>query len=129
MIYIKLRFWRLWEKYVIGLFKHDREPYYIGKTQLHDVDTIESKLIDIGYQPDYFSFEDKGQMTSMRIIYILDFKWRQVHVRVFDDWSVTIHDELTYEEDVDGHINGVSVRMPSIENVAKVTGALDVVSL
>ena len=79
MIYIKLRFWRLWEKYVIGLFKHEREPYYIGKTQLDDVDTIESKLIGIGYQPDYFSFEDKGQKTSMRILYILDTKWSRAN--------------------------------------------------
>ena len=110
-MYLKLKFWKLWQRYIIGIFGHERQKYLIGKTSLNikDIDFIEEELVKIGFQPDYFSFNDYGQITSMRIIYIdglIDTSWRQVHVRVYEDSEVTVHDELTYEEDVDRHLKG-----------------------
>ncbi len=105
-INLKIKLWILWKRYILSLFKHDMEPYFIGYTHLK-LDDIENTLINMGYQPDYFSFDNKGQITSMRKIYITSLGvWRQKHIRAFEDGTITGHDELTFEEDAEAHLRG-----------------------
>jgi hypothetical protein len=112
---IKIKMWNLWKKYVLNMFTHDREEFHIGYTTTTDytkqenIDKIEAALIGLGYQPNYFSFQDKEQITSMRKMYIdTDGFWRQKHVRVHSDSEIRGHDELCYEESAIDHVNGVN---------------------
>ncbi len=128
-MYIKLQFFNLWKTYVMGLFPHEREPFYIGKTRIETVELIEDILVRNNFQPDYFAWKDKQQVTSMRILYVdKNNEWRQVHVRVFSDRSVTIHDEVSYEEDIDRHVDGDTLRMPAQEVLALVIRILEIVT-
>lgn len=108
-MYTEIRLWYLWKKYILRWFGNEREPYLIGYINI-DLSRVEDTLIELGYQPNYFSFDDDGQFTSMRIIYIEDGKWRQKHVRAFKDGELRGHDELSYEEDANGHLHGDTLR-------------------
>ncbi len=106
--------WQLWKKYVLNAFKNGRESYNLGYTMRTsidrqiDINIYEAKLISLGYQPNYFSFADEGQITSMRKMYVdPQGFWRQIHVRVHSDGEIRGHDELCYEESVIDHVNGV----------------------
>jgi len=116
----KVKMWQFWKKYVLNAFKSEREAYHIGYLKLdnnetnlawfpseENIETVESKLIKIGYQPNYFSFGDEGQVTSMRRMYIdSDGYWRQEHIRVHKDGEIRGHDELSYEESAIEHVKG-----------------------
>jgi len=107
----KVKMWQLWKKYVLNAFKSGRESYPLGWVKVTTVDEIESKLLNIGFQPNYFSFGDEGQITSMRRMYVdNDGYWRQEHVRVHQDGEVRGHDELSYEESAIGHVKGEEVK-------------------
>jgi len=122
----KVKFWQEWKKYVLNAFTHDREPYHIGWTNLTDVEDIETRLIMIGYQPNYFSFGDEGQVTSMRKMYIdEDGYWRQLHIRVHKDGEIRGHDELSYEESATEHVNGVDLRQVFYHTKVSVIDSLE----
>jgi hypothetical protein len=74
------------------------------------VQEFERRMISIGYQYNYFSFTERGQLTNMRKLYILNGEVRQKHIRLFDDGQVYAHDELAYEFDALGHVNGRTLR-------------------
>lgn len=103
----KVKFWQLWKQYVLNRFSNGREDYPIGSTPLRDIDDIEGRLLNLGYQPNYFSYGDQGQITSMRRMYVgADNIWWQWHVRVHEDGEIRGHVELSYEEDAIRHRNG-----------------------
>lgn len=116
----KVKMWQFWKKYVLGAFKNEREAYHIGWVSLNPEETnlvwtpteenimkVETQLIGIGYQPNYFSFADEGQITSMRRMYIdVNGYWRQIHIRVHEDGEIRGHDELSYEESAIEHVKG-----------------------
>lgn len=103
---LKVKFWQVWKKYILNSFKNEREPFHIGWTPLKDIDEIEERLINIGYQPNYFSFGDQGQITSMRKMFVDNDIWWQWHVRIHEDGEIRGHEELSYEEDAIRHKNG-----------------------
>lgn len=125
LFYQKVRFWQLWKKYILRAFANDREPFPVGNTLLRDVDEIDTRLIIVGYQPNYFSYGDRDQITSMRKMYIdSEGCWRQVHVRVFDDGEIRMHDELSYEEDAVSHLDAKTLKFPGHDEMIKVLSAL-----
>ncbi len=102
----KVKFWQLWKRYILNAFKHERENFHVGTCRYLDTDTIEEILITNGWQPNYFSFADEGQVTSMRKMFIDDETgtWRQYHIRVHTDGEIRGHTEYAYEEDAIGHL-------------------------
>ncbi len=103
----------------IGLVSQ-REPYKIGETVM-SMDDACIALIPLGYTWDYFAWEDIGEGVSVRKLY----ENRQIHVRVFRDGEVRMHDEFNYEFEPIRHFNGDTTRIPKqdeIELVKKVLG-------
>lgn len=125
----KVKMWQLWKKYILNMFKSEREEYHIGWVTLNsqetniewkptdkNVEEVEKRLIDIGYQPNYFSFGDEGQITSMRKMFIYNTLWLQWHVRIHKDGEIRGHEEFSYEEDAVRHKNGdYVIRIPKEE--------------
>jgi hypothetical protein len=66
-------------------------------------------MIGIGYQYNYFSYTEDGQISNMRKLYMDGTTIRQRHVRLFNDGCVYAHDELAYEHDAIGHTNAVTL--------------------
>lgn len=134
----------MWQAVVIKAFQNEREPYLIGFTSLsvNNLDdrlseSIEDKLIEIGYQPNYFSYGDMGQVTSMRRLlsqiennpiskYYNQRIWKQYHIRVFDDHEVRGHYEIAYEEDAEDHVKGIESCPVPDEELMKIINVLDV---
>jgi len=126
---LKIKFFQLWKKYVLNAFKHEREGWHIGKltaaireSNEHlyltiTLDEIEGRLIDDDWQPNYFSFSDEGQITSMRKMFRdNEGYWWQDHIRVHDDGEVRGHREVSYEEDALGHLQGTkAIELPPSE--------------
>jgi len=113
----RIDFSRLWRclKSRIPFLCRERSGYRIRMDELVDVDesyiqAFERKMIGIGYQYNYFSFTERGQVSNMRKLYILNGEVRQKHIRLFDDGHVHAHDELAYEFDAIGHVNGNTLR-------------------
>jgi len=120
----KVKFWQMWKKYVLNAFKSEREEYHIGYVRLNpdetdlswtpteeNIEKVETALLGIDYQPNYFSFADKGQVTSMRQMYVdTDGYWRQIHIRVHEDGEIRGHDELSYEDSAIDHVKGVGAQ-------------------
>ena len=105
----KIRFDYLWRmiKNKIPFVNVSISKYYLGKTDLN-IDEFEKRLIEKGYQYNYFSYTEKGQVSNMRKLYINIVNGieeiRQIHIRLFNDNNIYVHDELAYEHDAIGHI-------------------------
>ena len=70
---------------------------------------IYKALIEIGFQPNYFAFHDKGELYNIRRLkYNSDNELWQEHVRIFPD-EIRGHWEITYEEDAVKHYKGTTV--------------------
>ncbi len=63
-------------------------------------------LIGLGFQWNYVSYHEKGEVLNVRKLY----DDRQIHVRLFNDKIVTVHDELNYDFHPFEHLKGVSLR-------------------
>jgi len=136
---IKIKMWQLWKKYILGAFGNEKEPYHIGYCSLSEDETgliwfsseeniekVETALIGFGFQPNYFSFGDLDQITSMRKMYIdPEGFWRQTHIRVHKDGEIRGHDELCYEESAIEHVNGVDCREINDIDYMSVIAALE----
>jgi|GEM_PF-2708902 len=96
-----------------------RQRFLVGRTKLPP-DTIYQKLIAIGYQWDYFAYNDDGEQVSMRKLY----RDRQVHLRAFDDGTIRMHDELNYELEPMKHLQVALVPASKVE-IAAVIAALE----
>ena len=104
----------------LGLI-HDREPYLLGNTY-SNIDEAYEKLIEAGYQWDYFAWEDVHEGVSARKLY----KDRQIHVRVFYGGEVRVHDEYNYEIEPLKHYHSESLTTPSQEEIDIIKKALDI---
>lgn len=102
-------------------FVNEREPYVIGQTSF-TMDKCYEALIPICYQFNPVAWEDVGEGLSVRKLY----SDRQIHVRVFEDGEVRVHDELNYEFDPLGHYNGRTLTIPAPEELEKIMAALKV---
>jgi hypothetical protein len=76
-----------------------RQNFLVGRTSL-PADTVFERLLTMGYQWDYFAYNDDGEQVSMRKLY----NNRQVHVRTFENGEIRMHDELNYEFEPVKHI-------------------------
>jgi len=120
---LKIKLWQLWKKYVLNAFKSEREGWHIGTIPIltmpksYTLDYIEGALIDDDWQPNYFSFSDEGQITSMRKMFRdNEGYWWQDHIRVHDNGEVRGHREVTYEEDALSHLKGQgAIELPPTE--------------
>ena len=113
----RIDFSRLWRclKSRIPFLCRERSDYPVHIDELVDVSefgiqAFERKMISIGYQYNYFSYTERGQVSNMRKLFILNGEVRQKHIRLFDDGLVYAHDELAYEFDAIGHVNGRTLR-------------------
>jgi len=117
---IKLYWYINQVKKVLGLVS-EREPYRLGHTPL-DFDACYEALIPLGYQWDYFAWEDIGEGVSVRRLY----DNRQVHIRVFALGEVRAHDELNYEFEPVKHYNSETLKIPSHDDIELVKKALNI---
>ncbi len=97
----------------------ERQNFLKGAISHPVTDWIFEQLIALGYQWDYFAYHDDGEIISMRKLY----GNRQIHVRVFDDGEIRIHDELNYEFEPIKHMQEPEAEA-DVEEVNKVLLAL-----
>jgi len=127
----KIRFDYLWRmiKNKIPFVNVPISRYYLGKTNLN-IDEFEKILIEKGYQYNYFSYTEKGQVSNMMKLYINIVngieKIRQVHVRLFNDNSIYVHDELAYEYDALGHVKAKTLQRPNINDEHEIVDILKI---
>lgn len=127
----RIRFDYLWRmiKNKIPFVNVAISKYYLGKTDLN-IDEFEKRLIAKGYQYNYFSYTEKGQVSNMRKLYINIVNGieeiRQVHIRLFSDNSIYIHDELAYEHDAIGHIKAKTLQRPNINDEHEIVKILKI---
>src|SRR3972149_260201 len=96
-----------------------RQKFLVGRTKLSP-DDIYQKLVAIGYQWDYFAYNDDGEQVSMRKLY----KDRQGHVRALDDGTIRMHDEFNYEIEPVKHLQEPLAPASKVE-IAAVIAALE----
>ncbi len=111
-MHIKIQFYYLWNNLVRKFFPFKgRQEFILTKIdpRILSKEEFAIRLINIGYQFNYFSFEDKDETMNLRKLYISpNYKIRQYHIRLYNDGEVRAHDEISYEEDAVAHIDGVS---------------------
>lgn len=95
-----------------------RQPFVVGFTKL-SMDEAFAKLIELGYTTDYLAYFDDLEVISMRICY----RVRQVHVRIFGDGEIRMHDEPNYEFDPMAHLKDAP-QIPAPERVQAVLALL-----
>ncbi len=124
----KIRFYYLWDNIVRKFFPYKgRQDYMLMKIdpQTLSKEEFAKRLISLGYQFNYFSYEDKGEIMNLRKLYISsDSTIRQYHIRYYTDGEIRAHDELSYEEDAIGHRDGVSMTEIPIEEVTLIVSIL-----
>lgn len=122
---MKIQFSHLWRKIKNKLpwFHTPRTRFDVGLCLL-SVDKFEHALIQIGYQYNYFSYTEKGQVSNMRRLYIENGVTRQIHIRLFNDGQIMMHDEIAYEHNAVSHVYAVSLKYPDANEVATVKTAL-----
>lgn len=102
----------------------ERQPFLVGGLAREMVDPDPEKIFDrliaMGYQWDYFAYHDDGEIISMRKLY----DRRQIHVRVFRDGEIRMHDELNYEFEPIDHLK-VPLEAADATEIDKVLSALD----
>jgi hypothetical protein len=105
----KIRWNHLWrrvrflvQKYVLHK-QIEREPFHIAN--ILDPITLFQRLIELGFQPNYFAFCDQDEIFNLRRLRYNGLELWQEHVRVFPD-ELCGHFEIAYEEDAIRHFNG-----------------------
>ena len=128
-MYIKIQFYYLWNNIVRKFFPFKgRQEFVLTKInpRILSREEFAIKLITIGYQFNYFSYEDKDEIMNLRKLYISPHhQIRQYHIRLYNDGEVRAHDEISYEEDAVAHIDGVSSGSIPILEKEKIINALD----
>jgi hypothetical protein len=90
-----------------------RQPYLIGELKGTDPEAVFRILIDSGFQPNYFSLADEGELYNLRSLSFREYGqlWQE-HVRIFPD-EVRAHAEIAYDlglGDAVEHMKGTTVR-------------------
>jgi len=117
-------FWRrirsLFQRYVLRK-KIGRQPFPI--MPVSNPDTFFRGLIEIGFQPNYFAYYDKGEIYNVRRLNYNDNELWQEHIRIFPD-EIRGHYEISYEEDARKHISGETLRPLSDETLKELDDLL-----
>lgn len=127
----RIRFDYLWRmiKNKIPFMNVPVSKYHLGRT-IFKVDDFEKILIEKGYQYNYFSYTEKGQISNMRKLYINIVSGieeiRQVHIRLFKNSSIYVHDELAYEYDALGHVKMKTLQRPNINDEHEIVKILKI---
>jgi len=88
-------------KELIPFINTPRGPFYEFKTKF-DADKVYSTLIPFGWQINYISYHEKDEILGLRKLYDV----RQIHLRLFKDGEVRIHDEYNYDFYPVKHMHG-----------------------
>jgi len=112
MINVKIKLYYITRKLKSMFASTKRGVYEEFRTDL-DPDEAYKILIELGYQWNYISYHEKGEVLNVRKLY----KDRQIHLRIFNDGVVTIHDELNYDFYPLEHLKGVSLYRADIHIV------------
>lgn len=112
---IKIQFYYLSSNLIRKLFPFKGRQKFV----LTNVDPLtlpkeefEKRLIKLGYQLNYLSYLDEGEIVNLRKLYISAeplYKIRQFHIRYYNNGEIRAHDELSYEEDAIAHLDGISI--------------------
>ena len=84
-----------------------RGPFFI--TNIEEPISLYRKLIEIGFQSNFFAYCEDGEIWNMRRMRYNGAELWQEHVRVFPD-EVRAHFEISYDEDADKHIEGSTLQ-------------------
>lgn len=107
------RFKYLFQKYILRR-KPGRQRFFIIKIEPEMVDTVYDELLKRGFQPNYFSYYDSGEVCNVRRLaknrqlFLEHKEGFQEHVRVFPN-EIRGHYEIKYEEDAKRHLDGSTV--------------------
>ena len=96
----------LFQRYVLRK-EVGRGPFFI--TNIEEPISLYRKLIELGFQPNYFAYNEAGEIWNMRRLRYNGAELWQEHVRVFPD-EVRAHFEITYEEDAIRHFNASTLK-------------------
>ena len=66
-------------------------------------------LTDLGFQPNYFAYYEKGELFNLRRLKWVKSRLWQEHVRIFPN-EIRGHFEISYEEDTQRHISGETIK-------------------
>ena len=87
----------------------------IGRGRFHIIDYKVGasipyhRLIEMGFQPNYFAYYEKGEIYNLRRLEFKGVELWQEHIRIFPD-EIRGHFEISYEEDTQRHISGETIR-------------------
>jgi len=81
-----------------------RSPFYLFNVMMDPcvVCKFYELLIPLGYQYNYLSYQERGQVMNVRKLTGV----KQFHLRLYDDGAVHGHYELNYEFFPNGHLAG-----------------------
>jgi len=121
-----IRFWQLWRR-IKGIFVREREASdYFVVNFMPDPEDFMRKLIPLGFQYNYFSYNFKDQICNVRKLvlestasipaYEHENEIWQYHLRLYKYGKVTGHFEVSYEENAGQHIRGEGlIEIPEVE--------------
>ena len=66
-------------------------------------------LTNLGFQPNYFGYFEKGEIYNLRRLKVIGSGLWQEHIRIFPD-EIRGHFEVSYEEDTQLHISGETIK-------------------
>ena len=121
-----IRFWQLWRR-IKGILVREKvasDYFIVNFTQ--DSEEFMRRLIPLGYQYNYFSYNFKDQICNVRKLvlesvasipaYEHENEIWQYHLRLYEYGKVTGHFEVSYEENAGQHIRGEGVtEIPEVE--------------
>lgn len=111
-------------KSYIPFLNIEREPYPEFKTDMPPEDVYDN-LIPFGYQINYVAFNDRQEVLNIRKLY----GKRQIHLRLFEDYEVRLHDEWNYEFYPIEHLDGESLKevdRPTILQLKEILHGFDI---
>lgn len=118
------RFKYLFQKYILHR-KPGRQPFLLIKTEPEMTNTIYNELLKRGFQPNYFSYYDSGELFNLRRLaknlnlFSVNGKGYQEHIRGFPD-EIRGHYEITYEEDAALHLSGNTITVLPEETIQEI---------
>lgn len=114
----RLQWHYIWRRIKLLFAKDKYGVYPIGKTTHIHPTISEIQLVQYGYTYNYFSYQYRKCIIDMRKLYLTDYgEVRQIHVRVFDDKTVTAHDEYAYEWDALAHMKAIGLKQLSVKEI------------
>jgi len=90
-------------KVLLGLYTQ-RSCFYLFSIEVEPLfeRKFYEKLIGLGYQYNYLSYQEQGQVMNVRKLIGV----KQIHLRLYKDGAVHGHYELNYEFYPKGHLHG-----------------------